>query len=213
MDSRRCSLVALASIIVVLVLFSLACGASATTTPRPATLSPTRTPTLAPAATSPLGPRSTPRPAPASTPTPTPRPTATFTPTPTPPNTLAPEPTPDKETQGITESFNGRQILFTWRKGGPIYGWYYSKFTRFCLGGEYSSVTRSERETVLGNKRVRNSLDRGVWNVYRTENGVVLDLKSEMAGDTLQPLILADGRVMDPSGRVSIVQGKVPIDC
>lgn len=94
----------------------------------------------------------------------------------------------DDALQRAKRDLVGRKVLFSYRKGGPIYGTYYFWYVNFCSQTGYWLVAESNRQTILDNEENHSWQDAGTWDVVYRNGVLVTRLESSSGGVTEFPL-------------------------
>ena len=104
--------------------------------------------------------------------------------------------------------FAGKQLLVTYREGGPLYGTFFFLNVHFCRSGHYMTFGESRRHTILDNEQVNKFSDRGLWEIATFQGQVVLKYSSVFGQSNSVPVrVLPTGGVWMGEGVSAVRQG------
>lgn len=106
----------------------------------------------------------------------------------------------DVEVQRAKGNLLGHKVLFSYRKGGPIYGTYYFWYVNFCSQTGYWLAAESNRQTILDNEENHSWQDSGTWDVVYRNGALATRLQSSAGRVTEFPLNDAASVRVTPQG-------------
>ena len=112
------------------------------------------------------------------------------------------------EEDAARDFFAGQRMLVTYHEGGSLYGTRFFLQVHFCRSGNYMTMGRSIRHTVLDNEQVNNFNDQGRWVVTTISGQLVLGYMSVSGQSNAVPIrLLPNGGVEAGTGVSLIPQG------
>jgi hypothetical protein len=112
------------------------------------------------------------------------------------------------ESDQITQSLTGQNLLLTWREGEAVYGTYFFVEVHFCSENDFILYGRSERNTVLDNLQVNTWQSAGTWDIVRLQGQIGIQYQMTTGESSFTPIALRSDGTISAQGVSITPQGQ-----